>query len=332
MIPIQSAIVSYEELIKQGEALDNALRAAQNAADALSAMTTERNAANQALGLKDKALQDAQAIIAKHAATILDLQKLIPAPPVAQKITRLALPRFAGFTIEKGKESPSLALYTKVKTAMRWGAGMGFTVWRGFFNVGEVAEHLKTAPVYGNLIAYGQSLGLRFIADTIDNILLTVKDDVALKLYLDGLIKLGCEGVYINDANRAELPLETLKTMVTRIRKAAPDLPVFASLLATANLATYKAIVDHVEIQTFGTPSELSTFLAVDDALPYKVVMCLDARAPMTASDLAKRAALILKNPPDALFYYADLPGDYDAMPDEEDVILKGLVSLLKAR
>lgn len=287
------------------------------------------------LSLREKEVFDLNGTIARHAETILKLQdqlKQPPAPVPTPKITRTTLPRIYGFTIEKSKEAPSNLLYTKVRTAMKWGASMGFTYWRGFFNTQEVAEHLKSAPVYGNLITYGQGLGLRPIADTIDTIHFKMTDDIAYKIYLDGLIKLGFEGVYINDANRGDLPLETLKIMVGRIRRLSPDMPIFASLLATANIATYKAIVDHVEIQTFGTPAELVTFLTVDDNLPYPVIMCFDARTPMTALDFAKRAALILKNPPSQFFYYADLPGDYDAQPDEEDVIIRGLVSLLKAR
>lgn len=211
MFPFKDALLSFADEIKQIETeRANALQDAQNKTDALVTMTAERNAADEALEAAKKTIGEDQIVIAKHAATILNQQKQIAdltnppviIPPIPQKITRQTLPRIYGLTIEKGKEAPSSALYTKVKTAMKWGAGMGFNYWRGFFNVGEVAEHLKAAPVYGNLITYGQSLGLRFIADTIDSILLNVTDDTALKLYLDGLIKLGCEGVYINDANR----------------------------------------------------------------------------------------------------------------------------------
>ena len=251
-------------------------------------------------------------------------------PPTPARLTRTSSPRLYGVTIEKSKTSPSKALYDTVKTAMQWAKRLGFDTWRGFFNPQEVRDHLKATPPLGNLVAYGKAQGLRFLADTLDTILKQLPSDVDLKAYMDGLIALGCEGVYINDAD--QYTLEVLRGYVARLRTAAPEMPIFVSLRASANVSLYKEMVDYVEIQTFGTTAELARFLALDDALAFKLVMCLDARAPMTVTDFAQRAAVILKNAPEAFFYYADQPGDYEAQPDEEDVILKGLLALLKTR
>lgn len=256
--------------------------------------------------------------------------KLQPTAPIVDRVTRTSLPRIAGFTIEKGKSSPSATLYTQVKTAMKWGAGMGLNYWRGFFNPTEVAQHIGLkASTLGHLPDYGRSLGLRFIADTIDTVLKLIPasaqdpNETALKGYMDGLAKMGAEGVYFNDAdNRA---IDLLKADVERLRKVAPEMPIFVSLMGSANVDAYKAIVDHVEIQTFGTLADLTRFLQRD------VIMCLDVRSPLTAADLKARAETALKTPPKAFFLYADLPTDYDAMPDTEDAVIRDFVTRWKA-
>jgi hypothetical protein len=213
---------------------------------------------------------------------------------------------------------------------------MGFAYWRGFFNPQEVMEHLKDKPVYGNLIVHGRTLGLRFIADTIDSVLKTTISDTALKAYFDGLEWLGCEGVYINDAD--QYPLETLRVWALRLHGTiekpgvAPNMPIFVSLRGSADLAPYKGLISHVEVQTFGTASELNTFLALDDKYPFPVIMCLDARKPLTALELAARAVNIARNPPHSLFYYADLAADYVSMSEEKNTTIRELVARVKAR
>lgn len=279
-----------------------------------------------------------EALIRQIAGLNAEIERLkIPLPPLtADRVTRTSLPRVIGFTIEKGNTAPNGTLYNQVRAAMAWGARMGFAYWRGFFNPQEIMEHLKDKPVYGNLIVHGRSLGLRFIADTIDTILETAISDTALKAYFDGLERLGCEGVYINDADR--YPLETLRVWALRLHGTiekpgvAPNMPIFVSLRGSADLAPYKGLVSHVEVQTFGTPSELNTFLALDDKYPFPVIMCLDARKPLTAAELKARAVNIARNPPHSLFYYADLAVDYASMPEEKNAAIRELVARVKAR
>lgn len=290
----------------------------------------------------DTALKEAEQTRAERvkdaaliAALRAEIQRLTPPPPpvvASSKITRTFLPRLFGMTIENGDSAPSKARYDVIMKALDWGKAQGFSTYRLFLNPSEVAELQKPTPQYGNVIAYGKSLGFRWLADTIDTIVGNLPDDTKLKEYMDGLKALGCEGVYINDADRAALPLNMLRIMASRLRRAAPDMPIFASLTATADLATYKGIVDWVEIQTFGTPAELTRFLAIDNALPYPLILCLDLRKPLTTDDLKTRAALLKKDPPYAFFMYADLAADYESAPDSEDVVIKELLTALKAR
>lgn len=304
---------------------------------------TERNTAQGALLEANKAL--AASVDRERAlqARILELQKppvVIPPtpPPTSGKITREFLPRFAGFTIEKGRSAPTAALYSQVKTALRWGRAGDLDMWRGFFNPQEVIDHLKATPPLGNLPEYGRSIGYQhWIADTIDRILQLIpydpRDpaDTKLKAYMDGLEKMGAEGVMVNDANRKPsaddpgITFEQLKGIIARLTNVAPNMPIFVSLLGSADVSLYTALGVWVEIQTFGSVSELGTFLKKP------VIMCLDLRRPLSAADLKTRADLTLKMPPKQFFFYADEVYDYDAMPDAEDAVIREFVQKWKA-
>jgi len=235
--------------------------------------------------------------------------------------------RVLGFTIENGKTAPDAKQYGHVRTAMDWGQRQGLNVYRMFLNPTEMRNHAAPPKSYilGNLIQYGTSRGLRYMADTMDRIAQLLPNDDDLKAYCDRAEALGCEGFYINDGDRKELPLVDLMTILLRLRKAAPGMPLFVSLMGNANLALYSKLLDRVEIQTFGSDAELTNYLAI------KAIPCLDLRRPLTAEDIRKKANIIAAKPPRDLFFYADLASDYEAMPDEEDAIIRDLIAKLKA-
>lgn len=270
-------------------------------------------------------LTDANRSIARSVSQIQALESdLANRAPAPQKITRTSLPRLAGFTLENSDKAPSRDRYAAACRALDWGARMGLDTFRIFLNPTEMRDHALGTGTLWDLVAYARGKGTRYLADTMDTITLSLKDP-ELKLYCDYAASLGCEGFYINDADRKDIPLDMLKSIVVRLRKAAPDMPIFASLLGSANLETYRAIVDYVEIQTFGTPGELATFLRKD------AVMCLDLRKTLNASDLKTRAELALKTPPKAFFLYADLATDYEGMPADENAVIRDFVKAWKA-
>lgn len=299
MIPIQGYVISPDDWKAYNAALDKAIAEAQQA-------TTGR--------------LEAEGLVAGLQGQIKVLQAQLAPKPASPKITRTVLPRLAGMTIENGQDAPSQAGYDRVRKAMQWGQRMGLNACRFFLNAAEVRAHVAGTGTLGNLPAYARECGLRFLADTIDAIAPKMTND-ELRLYMDGLAALDCEGVYINDANRIDL--NVLKTLVKRIRDAAPTMPIFASLTASANLETYKALVDYVEIQTFGTLPEFTTFAKKD------AILCLDLRQQMTAKDLKARLDILAKTPR-SFFLYADKAEDYEAAPDDEDALVKGYVSAWK--
>jgi hypothetical protein len=340
-ITIQSVTVSYDELVEQGKALENALTAAQNAANALSAMTTERNAAAGALEASNAAYEAERAAHLKTQrglaesierektlqARIVELTKPpVVIPPVTpQKVTRQALGRWAGFTLEHGKSAPSHTQNAYARLAMDWGKSVGLDMVRLFINPSEARlMSTMTDDNPENIIGYARKIGLRWMADTMDTIASLLKTPTELKAYCDALAKMGCEGFYVNDADRMAIPFEALRLMIARFRAAAPEMPIFVSLLGSANVDQFKTVADYVEIQTFGSLAELSTFLKRG------VIPCLDLRKPMTVTDLKARAEVALRFPPQAFYFYADLVTDYQDMPDDEDATVQGIVAAWK--
>jgi len=236
----------------------------------------------------------------------------------------VSTPRLFGFTIANDQKTPSTAEYTKNKSAMDWGKQQGFNTYRIFLNPTEMRNMSLGAGSLENIIAYGASLGLAWQADTMDRICKDLPLDSSLKTYCDGGARLGWTGVYINDADRKELSLETLKAYVARLRKFV-TVPIYGSLMGNADIATYAAIFDRVEIQTFGSDSELANYLKIKGVLP-----CLDLRKPLTEEQLKAKAAIIKRNPPKDLYYYTDLNSDYVDMPDGEDEVIHDLLQALK--
>jgi hypothetical protein len=329
---VESITVPYSEVERVALLEDTA----QKVADALAGMTEARDAANQALEAANgaleaerstrlktqRALADSVAREKALQARILELTTPISSP---QKVTRTALGRWAGFTIEHSKKAPTPAENALARKAMEWGKSIGLDMFRLFLNPSEARAMAAMADDNPEKVtAYGRKIGLRWMADTLDTIAGMLKTRDELKAYTDALVQMGCEGFYINDADRAALPFDALKVLIARLRDAAPDMPIFVSLLGSANVDLYKTVADYVEIQTFGTLSELATFLKRG------VIPCLDLRKPMTVTDLKARAEVALRFPPQAFFFYADLVTDYQDMSDDEDAIIRDFVSAWK--
>lgn len=329
MIPIQSAIVSYEDLIQQGQALDNALQDAQNKAAALSTMTAEKNAADEALEAAKNTIRDNQAVIGQHAATILNLQKQIAdltKPPVIiprkPTITKALMKDVAGLAIPKGN-APSASQDQNARDLMLLWSLMGGNAWRGFFNLQEIKAHTAMAESNINhLPGYGRRLGLTFIADTLNNLAVNL-NDADLKTALDGLRKMSGTDPFIgvfDDANqyRDELkyPKGTLERLVGRIRSIAPDIILIASLTANATINDYKPLFDFVEAQTFGKITELPVFLGRSFD-----VYCLDGRKEITADYLTKAGEIIASANPRSIFYYVTSITDWKGIPEKLPLI-----------
>ncbi len=244
------------------------------------------------------------------------------------EIERLKAPpvkgRIFGFTIANDQKTPSTAEYAKNKSAMDWGKRIGFNTYRIFLNPTEMRNMAAGVGSLENIIAYGSFLGLAWMVDTMDTICKMLPLDSSLKNYCDAGERLGWTGIYFNDADRLDLPIETLRLMVARVRKFV-TVPIYGSLMGTADIALYGEIFDRVEIQTFGSDSELANYLKID-AIP-----CLDLRKPLTTEQLKAKAAIIARNPPKDLYYYTDLNSDYADMPDSEDEVIRGLLATLKA-
>lgn len=308
-----------------------ALDKGQEVTLAFNQAVTERNAAQAAEQAERDTRIKTQKALAESIARERDLQAQIAklTPPVVvypSKVTRTQLGRWAGFTIEHSKKAPSPAESALARQAMDWGKGIGLDMFRIFLNPSE-ARTMSTMSADNpeHFIAYGRKIGLRWMADTLDTIAGLLPTPDALKAYCDQLTAMGCEGFYINDADRKTLPFEQLRALITRLRTAAPQMPIFVSLLGSANLDLYKSVADYVEIQTFGTLSELATFLK-RGAIP-----CLDLRKPMTVSDLKARAEVTLRFPPPALYFYADLVTDYAQMAADENAVIRDFVKAWKA-
>jgi hypothetical protein len=236
-------------------------------------------------------------------------------------ITRDELKCVAALTIEKGDNEPSDEQYATIRNVLMQASSMGFNTWRGFFNPHEVRSHMNMeAGDPNHLPHFGRSTGLVFIADTVDAVIPQL-NDADLSAYIKGLEAMGAMALVFNDAD--QYPIEALENMVGRVRVLS-DLPIIASLRASANIAGY-AMFDYVEAQTFGTTNELLDFLV----LPFDLY-CLDARETMTAATLRERGEMILAANPKAFFYYAAEAGDWLAMPAEEADAIESIIERWK--
>lgn len=225
-------------------------------------------------------------------------------------------------------DTPGAKQNEMTRQVLKIAQSVGCNMWTGFFNEFEL-----NLTAYSGLVAYGHSLGLAFGADTVDamhEIIYRGADDdindARFKKYIEDLIKLGAVMLIVNDADgknkdgTLRYPAPYLKRMVQRIKTAAsayPEIPVMASLTAGADPKAYKAEYgfDLVEAQTFGTISELTSFLKRGFD-----VYCLDAQKSSSVKYLQQARAVLLKEKPKAIRWYAgfDYGGtDWRAMPTQ---------------
>lgn len=252
----------------------------------------------------------------------------IPNPiPRALIINKTEITGVAALTIEKGKKEPSDAMYSEVRDVMVKAKGMGFNAWRGFFNEDEVREHqTRKASDPKHLPEFGRTLGLDFIADTVDAMLPKL-DINGQREYLKGLEAMGAQAVVFNDANQYETL--DLVEWTDAVRRVLPNMPIIASLTGVANIAKYP-MFDFFEAQTFGNVGELENFIE----RPFDI-FCLDARKAITAEGITTRAAAVLAagRKVKAFFYYADLANDWLAMGlDKQNAIRKMIANWKAAR
>jgi hypothetical protein len=248
----------------------------------------------------------------------------IPRPPV---ISKTEISGLFALTIEKGKKEPTDAMYADVRTVLMKAKGMGFNAWRGFFNIDEVREHLaRKASDPKHLPQYGRSLGIDFIADTVDAMM--PKLDVnGQREYLKGLEAMGAMAVVFNDANQYET-LDLIE-WTDAVRRVLPNMPIIASLRGNGRISEYP-MFDLFEAQTFGKEEELLTFLD----RPFNI-FCLDARKSISAEGITTRAAIVLAREEKlkAFFYYTDLASDWLTMPlDKQQAIRKMIENHRAAR
>lgn len=272
-----------------------------------------------------------------------------PPTPVRPIITKDVIKNVMGVTLENSLTAPTDAQYEAMRVAMRQAAEMGFNAARWFLNAGEVKTHnaLVDANSPDHLPNYARSLGLVYIADTVDSVVwntFKIENDPlksgaqkasatsALKVYLVGLERLGAAAFYLNDANQyrdaAKFPAGTLEKIAARIRSITPNMPLIASLTANAARGDYGA-ADHIEAQTFGTVSELKAFLGRDFD-----VYCLDGRAKTVHVDyLQAMKDLLAARNPEACFFYCDTVKDWqNAGMQEELVIIRDIVQAWQAK
>lgn len=327
MFPLKEAILSFAEEIKQIEAeKENALTDAQNKADALTAMTQQKNAADKALEAERQAL--AKAVIVNR-----ELSEQLQARPVIgitrkPTITKTDMRDVAGVAIPKGN-APGAVQDQNARDMMLLWAMMGGNAWRGFFNLSEVKAHVVMADSNVNhLPGFGRKLGLTFIADTVNNAALNLSDN-DLDAYIAGLLKMGAAAFYFDDANQyrearnadgtPKYPADKLETMVARIRKRAPNTPLIASLTSNAVIANYKdpkTLFDFVEAQTFGKIGELTGMLGKGFD-----VYCLDGRKEISLDYLTKAVEIIAQHNPKNVFYYVTAITDWKGMPNQLPLI-----------
>jgi hypothetical protein len=350
MIDIIQAIVSYDDLVRQGQELAQALEDAQKNADVLFIMTTERNAANQALEAAKGKIEEDQRIISSHVATILRLQEQIKPPPIISSvrkptITKTEIRNVAGVTLANDLVSPDDNQYDRMRLNLMLISGMGFNVGRWYMGKAELNKTLALPETnIAHLPGFARSLGITYGADTVDRAVfdtLKIEDDPLadakakviaigeLEVYLKGLEKLAAFFV-INDINQYPLvsfPAITSGRIVERIRSITPNMPIIGSTTANVDISLYKRQpndlpdvanrkVDYLEAQTFGTVNEFKLFLGRKFD-----VFCLDGRKTATKSYLQQITPAFLAANPSNFFFYPTTVTDWLSMPGQMSVI-----------
>jgi hypothetical protein len=301
--------ISYAELV-QAEAAYEAEQTKVAMAEQALHETSARYAA------KEEELNKA---LAEQGALVLRLQEeLKKIPPVVLPVTRkptISRPEMnsvAGICVAKGN-APSASQDQNARDLILLASFMGFNVWRGFMNLQEVKAH--TAMLDSNinhLPGYGRRLNVTFVADTVNWAAVNLSD-VDLVVYLNGLVKMGAAAFYFDDANQyrdtTKYPAGKLEVLVKRVRDITPQVPLIASLTATATINDYKPLFDHVEAQTFGKITELEGFLKRGFD-----VYCLDGRKEISVDYLTQATEIILRNPVRSFFFYPTTATEWKSM------------------
>lgn len=289
-------------------------------------LTAEKIALSGRITLLEKQLAEATKppVVVPPVITPPVIPNPIPRPPTINKTEIIGV---AALTIEKGDGDPGVKMYTDVRNVLLKAKGMGFNCWRGFFNIDEVRKTLglqRSDP--NHLPEYGRTLGIDFIADTVDAMMPKL-DINGQREYLKGLEAMGAQAVVFNDANQYETL--DLVEWTDAVRRVLPNMPIIASLTGVANIAKYP-MFDFFEAQTFGNVGELENFIE----RPFDI-FCLDARKAITAEGITTRAAAVLAagRKVKAFFYYADLANDWLAMGlDKQNAIRKMIANWKAAR
>lgn len=199
---------------------------------------------------------------------------------------------------------------------------MGGNVWTGLLSESEVNAHLKLAfnDSKNNLIKFGLTLDVEFLADSCDRIYEVIWNEsdepeavkkLRTKTYAVGLWKLGARAHLFNDMNgEKEVTQDGKKVKVPRftrdeavimlqrwreaIKDECPDIPLVASLTSAADTKVWEEVgFDIVEAQTFGKDSELDGQLAKKEF----GIFVLDSRSSKITTDRIKtQRPVILKH------------------------------------
>lgn len=291
-------------------------------------------------------LKDALARLAKYEPGTPPPPSTIPAPPVvvpgnfAPTITKTKLANLAGVTITTGDKAPSDKEDNQTRDLMALAGDMGFNAVRWFMNLNQMRDQVtllkQSSPLC--LSAFARAHALTPMLDTLDNLALNLGDK-DLKDYLDNAKLLGFTSGYFNDANQYSekidpvtkklvYPVGTLERLVKRVRDAAPDFILFASVTASAKVSDYEPLFDFTEFQAFGSLSEFKTFLKLPCDL-----LCIDGRRRASADYLRAMLEALLIAGKDVFYCYTakDLDTLWLNMP-ETVAIYKEFMAKWKAQ
>jgi hypothetical protein len=269
--------------------------------------------------------------LAEQGALVLRLQeelKNIPPVvlPVVRKptITKTELLNVAGICVKKD-DAPTTTQDENARQLILLASMMGFNVWRGFFNLGEVKAHLTYSETnIKNLPGYGRSLNMVFMADTVNSDAISALSELDFEICIRGLIKMGAVALFFDDANQyrddrnadgsLKWPQGTLEKRVARVRKYSGDIPLIASLRGNAITSDYKPLFDFVEAQTFGGKiTELDYFLK--RKADFEVFNLDGQKTEVTLEYLKASEPVVLRNNPDNIYYYPQTATEWKTMP-----------------
>jgi hypothetical protein len=313
--------ISYAELVQAEAAYEAELTKVAMAEQALHDTSARYAAKEEELNLA----------LAEQGALVLRLQeelKKIPPVvlPVIRKptITKTELLNVAGICVKKD-DAPTTTQDENARQLILLASMMGFNVWRGFFNLGEVKVHGTYSETnIKNLPGYGRSLNMIFMADTVNSDAISALNELDFEAYIRGLIKMGAVALFFDDANQyrddrnadgsLKWPQGTLEKRVARVRKYSGDIPLIASLRGNAITSDYKPLFDFVEAQTFGGKiTELDYFLKRKD--DFEVFNLDGQKTEVTLEYLKASEPVVLRNNPDNIYYYPQTATEWKTMP-----------------